>query len=304
MTTLARASTWRGILPSLCTPFRADGGIDVGAQRAVVAFALEHGSHGLVCFGLAGEVGRLAVEEREELTRVIVEAAAGRAPVLIGVAAESARQTKRLARGAEAAGADAIVVPPPTGVRLAGADMARYFAEVASVVQLPVMVQDAGAYLGVSLSPDIIMAAAAAAGNICLVKIEAGPIEMQQWIAALGPRFQIYGGDGGMYQRDALRIGAAGIVPGVEVVDLLVRIYDADCAGDEREASERFAQLLPLLLFEMQSIECYAACAKQILTWRGVLEAPRVREPAPAFPDQLGELLARYVAALGLPVHV
>ena len=224
--------------------------------------------------------------------------------MLIGVGAESLRQTQHLAREAEEAGADGIVVPPPTGVRLTADDLARYFADVASTVKLPVMVQDAGAYLGISLSPAIVQAAADASDNICLVKVEAGPIELQHWITALGPRFQVYGGDGGMYQRDSLRLGAAGIVPGVEVVDLLVRIYDADAAGDHQVAADRFRELLPLLLFEMQSIECYAACAKRILVWRGVLGTTRLREPAPALPDGLDELLAHHVSALGLPVNV
>ena len=108
-----------------------------------------------------------------------------------------------------------------------------------------------------------------------------------------------------MYQRDCLRIGAAGIVPGVEVVDLLVRIYDADCAGDEREASERFAQLLPLLLFEMQIDRVLRRMrqADSDLARRARGDA-RARAGARLCPTRLGELLARYVAALGLPVHV
>ena len=304
MSTVARVAAWRGIFPSLCTPFQPDDRLDLDAQRAIVAFSLEHGSHGLVCFGLAGEVARLSGDEREQLTRVIVDETAGRVPVLIGVGAESLRQARHLARRAEEAGADGIVVPPPTGVQLGAADLSRYLSAVASTVSLPVMVQDAGHYLGVSLSPAIVRAAADAAENICLVKVEAGPIEMQRWITELGSGFQIYGGDGGMYLRDAMRLGAAGIVPGAEVVDLLVRIYDADLAGDEQVANERFRELLPLLLFEMQSIECYAACAKRILAWRGVPTSTHLREPAPALPEVLEELLAHHVSALGLPVDV
>jgi 2-keto-3-deoxy-L-arabinonate dehydratase len=302
MTTLARVAAWRGIFPSLCTPFHADERVDVDAQRAVVAFALEHGAHGLVCFGLAGEVARLSVDEREQLARLIVDETASRVPVLIGVGAESLRQTRHLARQAEDAGADGIVVPPPTGVRLGAADLVRYFADVASTVQVPVMLQDAGAYLGISLSPEIVRAAAGFSDNICLVKVELGPVQLQHWIAALGPKFQVYGGDGGIYLHDALRLGAAGIVPGVEVVDLLVQVYDAHVAGEEQLAAERFREVLPLLLFEMQSIDCYLACAKRILAWRGVFASTRLREPSPALPGRLDELLAHHVAALGLPV--
>ena len=47
------------MFPSLCTPFTADDVVDLDAQRRVVRFALESGSHGIVVFGLAGEVLKL-----------------------------------------------------------------------------------------------------------------------------------------------------------------------------------------------------------------------------------------------------
>jgi 4-hydroxy-tetrahydrodipicolinate synthase len=51
--------SWGGIFPAICTPFTADGAVDVAGARAVARFAVDHGAHGLVCFGLAGEVPKL-----------------------------------------------------------------------------------------------------------------------------------------------------------------------------------------------------------------------------------------------------
>ena len=82
-----RAAAWRGIFPAICTPFTRDGGIDVESQRRVVRFAIESGSHGLVAFGLAGEVLELNAEERERLTDAIVDETAGAVPVFVGVGA-------------------------------------------------------------------------------------------------------------------------------------------------------------------------------------------------------------------------
>src|SRR5258706_11503257 len=96
----AEPVSWGGIFPAICTPFTPDGEIDLDAQRRVVRFALESGSHGLVAFGLAGEVLKLNADERERLTDAIVDEA-GEAPVFIGVGGENLGTSRRLARYAE-----------------------------------------------------------------------------------------------------------------------------------------------------------------------------------------------------------
>ena len=79
-----------------------------------------------------------------------------------------------------------------------------------------------------------------------------------------------------MYLLDCVRSGAAGIIPGVDLVDLLVRVYDAEARGDSALADELLREILPMLVFEMQhSIDHYNACAKRVLVRRGVLEHDR-----------------------------
>src|SRR5437763_493642 len=96
--------TWRGVYPAICTPFAADDSVDLQAQRRVVRFALECGAHGIVAFGLAGEVLKLSPEERRTLTDLIVEETAAAVPVFVGVGAPSIRASIEPAREAEAGG--------------------------------------------------------------------------------------------------------------------------------------------------------------------------------------------------------
>jgi 4-hydroxy-tetrahydrodipicolinate synthase len=133
------------------------------------------------------------------------------------------------------------------------------------------------------------------------VKLEAGPAEMSGWFEELGDEFSIWGGDGGIYLLDCVRSGADGIIPGADLVDLLVAIYEANAAGDDASADELFARILPTLVFEMQhSIDHYNACAKLVLRHRGVLDHPGLREPASALPASSHSLLARHLESLGL----
>ncbi len=294
--------TWRGVYPAICTPFTESDAIDVEAQRRVVRFALECGSHGIVAFGLAGEVLKLSAEERLLLTDVIVEEVGGAVPVFVGVGAPSVRASSELARHAEAAGASCVVVPAPLSGALDDAALVDYFVRIASAVALPVMIQDAPAYLGIRLGPGVVERVGAAVENARLVKLEAGPAEMSHWIERLGGEYAIWGGDGGMYLLDCIRGGAAGIIPGVDLVDFLVRVYEADARGESSLAEEHFREILPMLVFEMQhSIDHYNACAKHILVQRGVLERGGLRAPAGSLGDASLELLERHLAGLQLP---
>jgi 2-keto-3-deoxy-L-arabinonate dehydratase len=299
--TPAKIHTWRGVYPAICTPFTEDDGIDVEAQRRVVRFALECGSHGIVAFGLAGEVLKLSEDERRQLTDVIVDEVGGTVPVFVGVGAPSTRAAIELALYAEAAGASCVVVPAPLSGASDETALVDYFVRVASAVTLPVMIQDAPAYLGVGLGVGVVQRVGAGAENARLVKLEAGPAEMSSWIDRLGGEYAVWGGDGGMYLLDCVRSGAAGIIPGVDLVDLLVSVYEAEARGESALADERLREILPMLVFEMQhSIDHYNACAKQILVQRGVLEHDRLRPPAGALGDTSRMLLERHLAGLEL----
>jgi dihydrodipicolinate synthase/N-acetylneuraminate lyase len=266
-----------------------------------VRFALECGSHGIVAFGLAGEVLKLSTDERRTLTDVILEETGAAVPVFVGVGAPSVRASIELARYAEAAGAGCVVVPAPMLGALGDAALVDYFVRIAAAVSLPVMIQDAPGHLGVGLGAEVVQRIGTAAENARLVKLEAGPAEMSRWIERLGADFSIWGGDGGMYLLDCVRTGAAGIIPGVDLVDLLVQVYEAEARGESALADERLRELLPVLVFAMQdSIDHYNACAKRILVQRGVLEGERLRAPADALSDTSRSLLERHLAALRL----
>ncbi len=132
----ACGAPWAGIFPSLPTAFAGDGALDLASQAQAARFAVECGAHGLLCFGLAGEVFRLTPDERREALEVIVEAVDGRIPVLAGVGAESLHTSLALARQARAAGADGVVIPPPVTTRPSRRELVRYFAEIATAAEL------------------------------------------------------------------------------------------------------------------------------------------------------------------------
>jgi dihydrodipicolinate synthase/N-acetylneuraminate lyase len=296
----ARKDRWAGIFPVVCTPFTESGALDLDAQRAVVRFALSCGVHGLVCFGLGGEVNKLIPEERRRLTDLIVEEVDGRVPVLVGSGAEAVHTAIELARYAERAGADGVVIPPPVTANVAADELEDYFTAIAGAVDLPVMIQDAPAYLTVALSPALVRRVAERAPNVAYVKLECGPDETARWLEALGPGIQAFTGDAGIHLLSTLRAGAVGNVPAVEIADVLVAAYEAEARGDPAVAAALFQRVLPYLVFALQGIDHLNVCTKEMLVRRGVLARGGLRAPAPRPAPLLPELIDRHAADLEL----
>jgi 4-hydroxy-tetrahydrodipicolinate synthase len=106
--------TLRGSLPASLCPFRPDLTIDEEAFAAHVRWLVDASAGGgVVCNGHAGEVASLTRQERRRVVEVAVREARGRAPVVAGVYTDSTAEAVELARDAEAAGADALLVFPP-----------------------------------------------------------------------------------------------------------------------------------------------------------------------------------------------
>ena len=99
-------STYRGIYVIVVTPFTDALGLDEAGLRATVRFCLDAGVHGLVSPANASEVGYLSDAERRRVAEIVVEEAAGRVPVVVGVSSAHARLSAAFAAHAEAIGAE------------------------------------------------------------------------------------------------------------------------------------------------------------------------------------------------------
>ncbi|SLN29673.1 4-hydroxy-tetrahydrodipicolinate synthase [Pseudooctadecabacter jejudonensis] len=102
----------KGSLPALVTPFK-DGQLDLDTLKKLVEWHIDQGSHGLVPVGTTGESPTLTHEEHDLVVETVVQAAAGRVPVVAGAGSNNTAETVRLVKAAKAAGADAALVVTP-----------------------------------------------------------------------------------------------------------------------------------------------------------------------------------------------
>jgi 4-hydroxy-tetrahydrodipicolinate synthase len=104
---------FHGVIPAMAVPFRDDYKIDEdGLARFSRWLAGCRGVTALMTNGHTGEVGSLLPEERAEVTRVVVDAVAGRVRVISAVCSEGTFEAIEHARAAAHAGADTIDVMP------------------------------------------------------------------------------------------------------------------------------------------------------------------------------------------------
>lgn len=124
----ASAVVFSGVGVALATLFDATGALDVDATAAHAARLVDAGVAAVVVAGTTGEAAALTVAEREHLLAGVRAAVEGRAPVLAGTGAPSARQAEQLTTCAREGGADGVLVlsPPHT------ADPGPYYERVAA----------------------------------------------------------------------------------------------------------------------------------------------------------------------------
>jgi 4-hydroxy-tetrahydrodipicolinate synthase len=145
------------------------------------------------------------------------------------------------------------------------------------------MVQDAPAFIDVSLGAAFVAELAAARANVRYAKSEAFPAAERtaELASLLGERVRIFGGAIGLHYLDVLDAGAVGLIPGCEAPAEFVAIYDDYVAGRREEAARRFARLQPLLVFESQTLDIFIASSKAILKARGIIGSDALRGPNP-----------------------
>src|SRR5262245_15678069 len=129
--------SWAGPMPAVVTPFDGAGRLDEAAFRANVERLLQAGSTGIVAGGCTGEFWALTTAERKALAQMAVRAAGGQGTVLVGAGAVTPAEVIDLARHAEAAGCDGVLVMPPYFVKLTDDEIFEHFRAVSEAISLP-----------------------------------------------------------------------------------------------------------------------------------------------------------------------
>ncbi|TRW17821.1 4-hydroxy-tetrahydrodipicolinate synthase [Glacieibacterium frigidum] len=130
---------FHGSIPALVTPFAPDGAVDEAALTKFVDWQIEQGSTALVPCGTTGEASTLSFDEHYRVIELVVQAAAGRVPVIAGCGSnDTATALRHMAKSAEL-GADAALVVCPYYNKPSQAGLLAHFSALAQASDLPIV---------------------------------------------------------------------------------------------------------------------------------------------------------------------
>jgi 4-hydroxy-tetrahydrodipicolinate synthase len=287
-------------LTAMITPFTPERELDTdGAARLASYLVDEMRNDGLVISGTTGESPTTSDAEKERLLRAVIEAVGDRATVVAGVGTNDTAHTIELARQAERAGADGLLVVTPYYNKPPQSGLVAHFRSVADATGLPVMLYDIPGRTGTPIAAESLIQLAEHPRIVAVKDAKADFGAASQVMAATGLAF--YSGDD-MLNLPWLSLGAAGFVSvvGHVVGDRLHEMIDAYLAGRVAEARQIHLDLLPVVVGIMTRTQG-AIAAKAALGLLGLPGGP-VRAPlVDATPAQI-EQLRTDLAAGGVKV--
>jgi 5-dehydro-4-deoxyglucarate dehydratase len=180
-----------GLLSFPVTHFDADGKFDEAPYREHCDWMLSHEIAALFAAGGTGEFFSLSVEEVEAVVRAAVAATAGRAPVIAGAGMGTSTAVD-LARRAERAGADGVLLLPPYLVNSSDEGLSAHVEAVCRSTGLGVIVYNRDNAI---LSEDALARLCDRCPNLVGYKDGIGDIELMMRIyARMGDRLTYVGG--------------------------------------------------------------------------------------------------------------
>ncbi|MER5600771.1 4-hydroxy-tetrahydrodipicolinate synthase [Streptomyces sp. NPDC002265] len=290
-------------LCAMITPFTEAGALDLDGAQRLAGHLVAEGCDGLVLSGTTGESPTTTDAEKAALIGAVRAAVGDRVPLLAGVGTSDTRHTVELARAAEKAGADAVLVVTPYYSRPPQDAVEEHFRQVADAVGLPVVLYDIPGRTGTRIEPDTMIRLAAHPRIVAVKDCSYDFLGTQKVLARTDLAY--YAGCD-EHNLALYAVGAAGYVSTVaNVVPRHLRsVLDAFDAGDTDGAARLQRQAVPLIESMMASDLPGAVTAKGLLGALGRPAGP-VRAPLrPASREAVDGLLTRYRHLVdGHPAH-
>ena len=291
---------FQGSLVAMVTPFR-NGRIDDAKVRELVEFHVKHGTDILIPCGTTGESPTLSHDEHKRMVELVVEAAAGRIPVVAGTGSNSTAEAIDLTTHAERAGANGALVVNPYYNKPTQEGLYRHFRAVAESTTLPILVYNIQSRTAVNVETDTMVRLTRDCRNVVGVKEASGSLDqMSQVILACPPGFSVLSGDDNI-TLPLLAIGGRGVVS--VIANIVPRetseMVHAALDSDFKRARDLHYKLFPLA--RAAFLETNPIPIKEAMAMAGMIE-PEFRLPMCRMSDANREKLRTILRPYGLVV--
>ncbi|MBK1613931.1 dihydrodipicolinate synthase family protein [Rubrivivax gelatinosus] len=276
---------YKGVFPVVPTTFTETGELDLASQKRCVDFMIDAGSDGLCILANFSEQFVLSDDDRELLTRTILEHVAGRVPVIVTTTHFGTRICAERSRRAQDMGAAMVMVMPPyhgATIRVSETQVHEFYSRLSDALDIPIMVQDAPV-AGTPMSAAFLARLARETAQVRYFKIETpgAASKLRELIALGGDAIEgPWDGEEAITLWPDLEAGATGAMTGGAYPDGIRSILDAWTAGRHDEAFQAYARWLPLINCENRQGGILSA--KALMKEGGVIACEAPRHPFPA----------------------
>ncbi len=257
-------SIFTGAGVALITPMHEDGSINYDEMGRIIDDQIANGTDAIIVCGTTGEASTMSHEEHIETIKTCVEMTKKRVPVVAGTGSNCTRTAVYLSKEAQKAGADGLLVVSPYYNKATQNGLKKHFTEIASNVDLPILLYNIQGRTGVNIQPQTIADLVREVPNIVGVKEASGDISQ---IAQI---FSLTQGDIDMYSGNDDQIfpivayGGKGVISVLshvapkETHDIVAEFMEGDVEGS-RNLQLKYLPLAKALFSEVNPIPVKAA---------------------------------------------
>ena len=239
---------------AMVTPFDEERELDLDRVQEFADRLVVGGNDAIIVNGTTGESPTVFYPQKMDLFRAVVEAVAGRVPVIANVGDNCTADTVSFARDVEPLGVDGLMCvvrfynkPPLEGLY-------QHFRTIAGSVGLPVILYNIPGRCVINMEAETTLRLARDCGNVVAIKEASGRMDQIRAIIDGAPEgFWVYSGDDAATY-DIMAAGGAGVISTIANVapERMKQVVDLCAAGDLEAAKQANDALLPLMngLFE------------------------------------------------------
>lgn len=249
---------FEGVATALVTPMYDDGTINYDRLKSLIDEQIEDGIPALVICGTTGESATMTLEEHSEVIRVAIKHAAGRIKIIAGAGSNDTACAAALAKEAEEAGADALLIVTPYYNKATQGGLVAHYKYIAERVSLPIILYNVPSRTGCNIKPET-YAKLAEIDNIVAIKEANGDISSVVKTRLLcGDKLDIYSGNDDQIV-PIMALGGKGVISVLsnimpkETVELCDKMFSGDVEGAAAMQIE-LSSLIDALFIEVNPI--------------------------------------------------
>ena len=239
---------WTGVFPAVVTQMHEDQSLDLESTARHFEALIDSGVSGLIVCGSLGENQCLEPDEKCAVLRCAIDTAAGRVPVLSGVAEMTTRAAIRYLQDGAQLGAAGFMIMPPMVYKADRREVMHWFRTLAAATPLPWMLYNNPVGYHTDVTPEM-LAALADVGNLVAIKESSGNTRRITELRNLvGDRYQLFTGVDDLMLECAI-LGIDGWVAGswIAFPKENQKLWDLTREGRWDEARELYRWTQPLM---------------------------------------------------------